>query len=139
MGKTRKKRDRKAFPVTESASGYTKRVNAVEESCNDESKEELLQKIIRQLQDGETKRYVSLAFIRNLHRVHSSSLPRVARVRSSELRRPYLVPRCVLVARRRRGLQARPPIRTGAQARAARWPTYGVAQGSEFTYSYSPL
>ena len=57
MGKTRKKRDRKAFPVTESASGYTKRVNAVEDSCNDESKEELLQRIIRQLQDGETKRY----------------------------------------------------------------------------------
>ena len=54
MGKARKKRDRKTFPVTEGASSYTKKIN-VEESSNDESKEELLQRIIRQLQDGETK------------------------------------------------------------------------------------
>ena len=56
MGKTRKKRDRKALPVTEAAaSGYTKRISVLEESSNDESREELLQRIIRQLQDGETK------------------------------------------------------------------------------------
>ena len=54
MGKARKKRDRKVFPVGESASGYSKKVNAEEENTNDESKEELIQKIIRQLQDGET-------------------------------------------------------------------------------------
>ena len=54
MGKARKKRDRKVFPVGDGASGYSKKVNAEEESTNDESKEELIQKIIRQLQDGET-------------------------------------------------------------------------------------
>ena len=54
MGKARKKRDRKVFPVGEGASGYSKKVNAEEENTNDESKEELIQKIIRQLQDGET-------------------------------------------------------------------------------------
>ena len=54
MGKARKKRDRKVFPVDDGASGYSKKVNAEEENTNDESKEELIQKIIRQLQDGET-------------------------------------------------------------------------------------
>ena len=56
MGKTKKKRDRKAFPLTEGASGYTKKSSIVDDKRdNDESKEELLQRIIRQLQDGETR------------------------------------------------------------------------------------
>ena len=131
MGKTRKKRDRKVFPVTEGASGYTKKTNVLEESSNDESKEELLQRIIRQLQDGE-EIFCSLRLFVFAPFHSSSSLARVARVRSSELCRPHLGPRRVIVAwRHSLELQARPPFRARAQARSTRWPSHGVAKASE--------
>ena len=64
--------------------------------------------------------------------VHFYSPARDARVRPAELRRPHLVPRCILAAVwRRLKVQARPLFRARTQARAARWPSHGVAQASE--------
>ena len=133
MGKARKKRDRKVFPVGDGASGYSKKVNAEEENTNDESKEELIQKIIRQLQDGETNQSSqTLRLFELKDGIHFYSPARDARVRPTELRRPHLVPRCVLaVVRRRLKVQARPRFRARPQARAARWPSHGVTQASE--------